>query len=103
MAALGWDQGQVYSTAAVPGQVQVNSHSEITSLFYSFIQNYRLNNNFIYRDQLQENVLTKQYFIEVDMLDLIGYNADLANSLKNSPADYLPLVKHEERERKIWI
>jgi DNA replication licensing factor MCM5 len=49
MAALGWDQGQVYSTAAVPGQVQVNSHSEITSLFYSFIQNYRLNNNFIYR------------------------------------------------------
>jgi DNA replication licensing factor MCM5 len=49
MAALGWDQGQVYSTASVPGQTQVNSHSEITSLFYGFIQNYRLNNNFIYR------------------------------------------------------
>ncbi|EIE85988.1 hypothetical protein G6F46_002911 [Rhizopus delemar] len=98
MAALGWDQGQVYSTAAVPGQAQVNSHSEITSLFYSFIQNYRLNNNFIYRDQLQENVLTKQYFIEVDMLDLIGYNADLANRLKNSPADYLPLFENAVKE-----
>lgn len=55
MAALGWDQGQVYSTAAVPGQAQVNSHSEITSLFYSFIQNYRLNNNFIYRYNTHRN------------------------------------------------
>lgn len=49
MAALGWDQGQVYATASAPGHTQVNSHSEITSLFYGFIQNYRLNNNFIYR------------------------------------------------------
>ncbi|EIE76868.1 hypothetical protein RO3G_01572 [Rhizopus delemar RA 99-880] len=98
MAALGWDQGQVYSTASVPGQTQVNSHSEITSLFYGFIQNYRLNNNFIYRDQLQENILTQQYFIEVDMLDLIGYNPDLANNLKNSPAEFLPLFENAVKE-----
>ncbi|KAG1149935.1 hypothetical protein G6F37_002182 [Rhizopus arrhizus] len=98
MAALGWDQGQVYSTASVPGQTQVNSHSEITSLFYGFIQNYRLNNNFIYRDQLQENILTQQYFIEVDMLDLIGYNPDLANNLKNSPAEFLPLFENAAKE-----
>lgn len=49
MAAFGWDQGQIYSTSVLPGQVQVNSHSEITSLFYEFIQTFRARNNFIYR------------------------------------------------------
>lgn len=45
-----------------------------------------------YRDQLSQNLLTKQYFIEVDLNHLINYNADLANKLSNSPAEFLPLV-----------
>ncbi|CAO3703449.1 unnamed protein product [Rhizopus stolonifer] len=98
MAALGWDQGQVYATASVPGNTQVNSHSEITSLFYGFIQNYRLNNNFIYRDQLQEHILTQQYYIEVDMVHIIGHNPDLANGLKNAPAEFLPLFENAAKE-----
>ncbi|CEI87889.1 Putative DNA replication licensing factor mcm5 [Rhizopus microsporus] len=98
MAAFGWDQGQIYSTSVLPGQVQVNSHSEITSLFYEFIQTFRARNNFIYRDQLQENVLTKQYYLEVDMADLIGYNDKLADGLKKNPAEFLPLFENAVKE-----
>ncbi|KAI8054949.1 MCM2/3/5 family-domain-containing protein [Gilbertella persicaria] len=98
MASFGWDQGQIYSTSVLPGEEQVNSHSEITGLFYEFIQNFRLNNNYIYRDQLSQNLLTKQYFVEVDINHLINYNADLANKLTNTPADYLPLFENAVKE-----
>jgi hypothetical protein len=49
MASFGWDQGQIYSTSVLPGEEQVNSHSEITGLFLEFIQNFRVSNNYIYR------------------------------------------------------
>lgn len=49
MASFGWDQGQVYSTSVLPGEEQVNSISEITGLFFDFVQTFRLGNNYIYR------------------------------------------------------
>ncbi|KAI7905473.1 MCM2/3/5 family-domain-containing protein [Cokeromyces recurvatus] len=98
MASFGWDQGQIYSTSVLPGEEQVNSHSEITGLFLEFIQNFRLSNNYIYRDQLSQNLLTKQYFIEVDLNHLINYNADLANKLSTSPATFLPLFENAVKE-----
>ncbi|KAI8890257.1 MCM-domain-containing protein [Backusella circina FSU 941] len=98
MASLGWDQGRIYSTSVLPGEQQVNSHSEISGLFMDFIQNFRVVNNYIYRDQLHENLLTKQYFIEVDMNHLINFNADLANKLTTSPADFLPLFEDAVKE-----
>ncbi|KAF1800448.1 MCM2/3/5 family-domain-containing protein [Mucor lusitanicus] len=90
MASLGWDQGQVYSTSVLPGEEQVDSFSETTALFFDFIQTFRLGNNYIYREQLSQNLLTKQYYIEVDINHLISFNADLANKLTTTPADYLP-------------
>lgn len=44
------------------------------------------------RDQLQEHLMLKQYYLQVDMSHLINYNAGLANNLTNSPAEHLPLV-----------
>jgi DNA replication licensing factor MCM5 len=63
---------------------------------------------FVYdRDQLHENLLTKQYFIEVDMNHLINFNADLANKMTTSPADFLPLVKYimfvKKKKKKIRL
>ncbi|GAA5813588.1 minichromosome maintenance protein 5 [Mucor flavus] len=98
MASFGWDQGQIYSTSVLPGEDSVNSHSEITKQFLEFIQNFRVNNSYVYRDQLSQNLLTKQYFVEVDLNHLINYNPDLANKLSTSPADFLPLFEIAVKE-----
>lgn len=45
-----------------------------------------------YSDQIRENVLSKQYFCDVDMSHLIQYDEELAQKLNNEPADYIPLV-----------
>ncbi|KAI9028192.1 MCM2/3/5 family-domain-containing protein [Phycomyces nitens] len=98
MASLGWDRGQIYSTSVLPGEEQRDSHSELTSMFLSFIQNFRLGNNYIYRDQLSDNLKVKQYFIEVNMNHLINFNAALANKLTGSPAELLPLFENAVKE-----
>ncbi|KAI9484300.1 MCM2/3/5 family-domain-containing protein [Zychaea mexicana] len=99
MASIGWDRGQIYSTGGVlPGEDRVNSHAELTSQFLQFIQNFRIDNAFVYRDQLSDNLMLKQHFIEVDMSHLISYNTDLANRLIAEPAAMLPLFEAAVKE-----
>lgn len=44
------------------------------------------------RDQLKENVLTKLYYLDVDIAHLISFNEELAHRLTTEPADIIPLV-----------
>jgi DNA replication licensing factor MCM5 len=54
--------------------------------------NLRIGIELLIRAQLQQNMISKQYFLEVDMAHLITFDEDLANDLKNSPKELLPLV-----------
>lgn len=47
------------------------------------------------RDQIRENVLSKQYYCDVDIAHLIAYNEQLAHRLNNEPADIIPLVQQD--------
>ncbi|ORX49392.1 MCM-domain-containing protein [Hesseltinella vesiculosa] len=98
MANVGWDRGQIYSTSVLPGEANVASRSEIKAMYLDFIQTFRLGNSFVYRDQLHEHVMLKQYYLEVDMRHLINFNQDLANKLTTSPADHLPLFEMAVKE-----
>ena len=46
----------------------------------------------LYRDQIRENVLVKQYYCDVDIAHLISYDEELAHRLSTQPADIIPLV-----------
>ncbi|KAL2108100.1 hypothetical protein VUR80DRAFT_4273 [Thermomyces stellatus] len=58
-----------------------------------FILNFRLENRFIYRDQLRENALLQRYYCDVNINDLINYNEELAHKLVNEPGDIIPLFE----------
>jgi DNA replication licensing factor MCM5 len=47
---------------------------------------------FSYSDQLRANLMTKQYFLEIDLGHLISFDEELANRLTNNPTDLLPLA-----------
>jgi uncharacterized GH25 family protein len=47
----------------------------------------------MYRDQIRENVLLKQYYCDVDIAHLISFNEELAHKLVNEPAEIIPLVR----------
>ena len=48
------------------------------------------------RDRLRSNLLAKQYVLEVDLDHLIAYNEELANRMRETPADIMPLVSSLE-------
>jgi hypothetical protein len=48
-------------------------------------------------DQLRLNLLQKNYFLEINLAHLDDYDADLKSKIKNSPAEFLPMVWLVER------
>lgn len=97
MAGMGWDAPRVFTTSTlsneIDGSQDNNSRTIIEKKFLEFIRTFHIDNNFLYRDQLRQNILTKQYFIEIDMSHIIRYDNYLASQLKETPAVMLPLFE----------
>lgn len=49
MSGIGWDQSFVYSTSVLPGEVQTDAPKELEKQFKDFIQEFILDNSYIYR------------------------------------------------------
>ncbi|KAI7535470.1 DNA replication licensing factor, partial [Hortaea werneckii] len=69
------------------------SNRQIQQELVDFILEFHLDNVFIYRDQIRENVLSKQYFCDIDIAHLIAFNEHLAQKLNNEPADIIPIFE----------
>lgn len=93
MSTIGWDQPSVYSTSVLPGEIHADAPKELEKQFKNFIQEFILNNSYIYRDQLRDNVLVKQYYLNVNVGHLISFNEELAHKLTTEPAEMLPLFE----------
>lgn len=46
-----------------------------------------------FRDQLRDNILVKQFYLNVNIAHLISFNEELADKLTSNPADMLPLFE----------
>ncbi|GAD92036.1 DNA replication licensing factor Mcm5, putative [Paecilomyces variotii No. 5] len=69
------------------------SRTQIQARLREFILAFQLDNAFIYRDQLRQNVLVKQYYCDIDIAHLISYNEELAHKLTTEPAEIIPLFE----------
>ncbi|RKO89743.1 MCM2/3/5 family-domain-containing protein [Blyttiomyces helicus] len=94
MATFGWDAGRVYNTNIYPGESSDDSNAATEAKFVEFLRTFRLDNTFVYRDQLRQNLIIKQYFLEVDLAHLMNYDEELANNLKERPGEYMPMFEN---------
>ncbi|PLB52049.1 putative DNA replication licensing factor Mcm5 [Aspergillus steynii IBT 23096] len=69
------------------------SRTQVQARLREFVLEFQLDNAFIYRDQLRQNVLVKQYYCDIDIAHLISYNEELAHKLTTEPADMIPLFE----------
>ncbi|KAA8642940.1 MCM DNA helicase complex subunit MCM5 [Aspergillus tanneri] len=69
------------------------SRTQIQTRLREFVLEFQLDNAFVYRDQLRQNVLVKQYYCDIDIAHLISYNEELAHKLTTEPADIIPLFE----------
>ncbi|EGS21015.1 DNA replication licensing factor mcm5-like protein [Thermochaetoides thermophila DSM 1495] len=70
-----------------------DTNQQIRQQLESFILDFRLDNSFIYRDQLRENALLKKYYCDVNIGDLIKFNEEIAHRLVTEPAEIIPLFE----------
>ncbi|KAM4056249.1 MCM2/3/5 family protein [Hirsutella rhossiliensis] len=89
------DRQSVYSTHVFEPSVgdTGDTRLQLQNQLETFILDFRLDNNFVYRDQLRENALLKKYNCDVNINDLINFNEELAHKLASEPAEVIPLFE----------
>ncbi|KAK6580999.1 hypothetical protein PZA11_006487 [Diplocarpon coronariae] len=88
------DHRSVYSLSVLPPDDDGDdTRQQVQSQLMQFILQFRLESVFIYRDQIRENVLLKQYYCDVDVGHLISFNEELAHRLVTEPAEIIPLFE----------
>lgn len=96
---MSYDQGRIYSTSVLAGEPPTeDSLSEIQLQFRHFILEFWIDNSFIYRDQLRENILAKEYSLAVDVSHIQAYNEDLGQRLAEEPTELLPAFEAAARQ-----
>ncbi|KAF2153351.1 MCM-domain-containing protein [Myriangium duriaei CBS 260.36] len=90
------DRQSIYTASVFPEQPEANedaSRRKILQKLVSFILEFHVDNTFKYRDQIRENVLSKQYYCDIDIADLIAYDEQVAHQLNNEPGEIIPLFE----------
>lgn len=91
---MSFDKPEIHTTRVLPGEeLSSSDNSEIIKSFKNFILEFRLDSNFIYREQLRNNVLVHKFLLDVNTEHLIGYNEDLFKRLQDDPIDIIPLFE----------
>lgn len=101
---MSFDKARVYSTAVLPGEASSDTtFAEIEKEFRSFILEFYDDNKYLYRDQLRENILVRNYSLTVDMAHLIARSPVLGNKLSEEPGELIPLFEKAIREAAMRI
>lgn len=75
-----------------------DSNVQVQEQLLQFILDFRLENKFVYRDQLRENALLQRYYCDVNIGDLIKFNEELAHRLVTEPTEVIPLFENALRK-----
>ncbi|PHH83796.1 hypothetical protein CDD82_2668 [Ophiocordyceps australis] len=88
------DRASVFSTRVfAPDDQHDDSRVKLRDELQNFILTFRLDNDYVYRDQLRENALLQRYYCDVNINDMIESNETLAHKLVSEPADVIPLFE----------
>ncbi|KAI1797594.1 ATP dependent DNA helicase [Ganoderma leucocontextum] len=90
----GFDADRTYSVRSnrplrKDPDTSIDLPSNTERLLLDFLLQYRVGNDFIYRDKLRANLLLKQHQIEVDLRHVGLYNDELAHLIQERPAEIL--------------
>ncbi|ATY60689.1 DNA replication licensing factor mcm5 [Cordyceps militaris CM01] len=90
------DAPSVYSTHVYePSSANTgDTRLQIQTQLETFVLDFRLDNNFVYRDQLRENAILQKYYCDVNINHLINFNEELAHKLASEPAEIIPLFEN---------
>lgn len=95
MSLAGFDKGRIFTAQSLNGTAESNASDapiQTENNLYDFIQRFRNDDGFIYRDRLRANLLAKQNVVEVILEHLELWNQPIAQAFRENPGEMLPLV-----------
>ncbi|KAL1867478.1 minichromosome maintenance protein 5 [Diaporthe australafricana] len=92
------DRGSVHTLHVFPQEEGEDTNLQVQKQLETFILEFRLDNIFVYRDQLRENALLQKFYCDINIGDLIKYNEELAHRLVTEPAEIIPLFENALRK-----
>lgn len=97
--ASGWDAGRVWfnNTLGVASASSGESEAATLAKCLAFLEHFRIDNQFIYRDQLRRNVSLENFQLVIDMTHLQAFDEYLATEMLRHPTDILPLLERASR------
>ncbi|KAH9911436.1 ATP dependent DNA helicase [Epithele typhae] len=94
----GYEASRTYSVRTSnerePDGNTLELRSKVEKTLLEFLLQYRVGNDFIYRDKLRANLLLKQHQIEVDLRHVGLYNDEMAHAIQEQPGEILPLFEN---------
>ncbi|GBC07304.1 hypothetical protein RclHR1_07380004 [Rhizophagus clarus] len=92
-APAGWDKGQTYHTGLHPTRIEKDSRTSLELKFLTFLDQYRVEELFVYREKIKRNFEARNYYVDVHIEHLDLYDRQFSDKLKETPADLLPLFE----------
>lgn len=71
--------------------------ADLRLLAHDFLLHFRVQDDFVYRRQLQENLSAGSFYIEVEMAHLQQFNTSLGQAVQHSPVSTLSIL-----EQAVW-
>ncbi|KAJ2767437.1 minichromosome maintenance protein 5 [Coemansia nantahalensis] len=93
MSGEGWDAGRVFTRSVHRGEESTDDRVETQQQLFDFIQNFRDDSVFVYREQLRQNLAVNENVLNVSLQDLASFDESVSQKLVNRPADVLPLFE----------
>lgn len=91
---MSYDRPEIYSAPVLQGETpNDDDNTELIKSFKNFLLEFRINQQFIYRDLIRNSLLIKNYSLLVNLENLISYNDDLYKKLLDDPSDIIPLFE----------
>ncbi|RIB16945.1 MCM2/3/5 family-domain-containing protein [Gigaspora rosea] len=89
----GWDAGNVYHAGVHASKTPSDSRVVIEQKLFKFVDQFRMEEHFIYREKIKRNAEGRNYSLAVQLEHLDGVDRALSDKLKTCPADFLPLFE----------
>ena len=96
----GFDQDRIFSVQVLPGQDNGDdgpagtfAPAAMERSFWEFLYNFRIGNEFAYRDRLRSSLLLGKHTLQVDLDHLLMWNEQLGQRVMERPGECIPLLE----------
>ncbi|GHJ89483.1 hypothetical protein NliqN6_5885 [Naganishia liquefaciens] len=96
----GFDQDRIFSVQVLPGQDNGDNGpagtfapAAMERSFWEFLYNFRIGNEFAYRDRLRSSLLLGKHTLQVDLDHLLMWNEQLGQRVMERPGECIPLLE----------